>query len=603
MDSIIRLSAYVNKVSCANPLDCAEEVNALLSNSPAGDIAVFPKLALCSPAGGDFLKNSALLSQCSLALEMVRERAAAHGGYVIVGVALDDWGKTVSAMAVFHGGELIALIPTYDNAPPVANGGYSGQMLPPETVFACGALRFCIVGGRLSELAQNCAQAARTGCELIVVPAYDPVTAGATDEIRRTARTMSGVLGCAIAVVNGGVGDTSSPVAYRGFIALYECGQELGFSVGQNESFGLHADLDIQVIRALKKSAAYVTPSYEAEPSVQKAELLRQIRRNPWLPDDAAAYLADLFELQAGSLAARMENIGAARLVIGVSGGLDSTAALLACVRAVDRLGLPRKNIIGVTMPGFGTGERTRSNADELLEKLGVTRRDISIRKAVEQHFADIGHPGTPDTAFENAQARERTQVLLDLANMHGAIVVGTGDLSEEALGFCTFAGDQMANYNVNVCITKTVLRELVAHIARAMPEYGVSDILRAILDTPVSPELLPPGENGEILQKTEEILGPYELHDFFLYHLVRYRFGPLKIYAYACRAFRDSMKPEYVKDRLNLFLQKFCAAQFKRSCAPDAASITEVNLCGVTWNMPSDLDPGFLLKELERIL
>jgi NAD+ synthase (glutamine-hydrolysing) len=265
-------------------------------------------------------------------------------------------------------------------------------------------------------------------------------------------------------------------------------------------------------------------------------------------------------------------------------------------------LGLPRENILAVTMPGFGTSDTTHYNALSLMEGLGVTRRDISIRAAVRQHFEDIGHSGSPDATntYENAQARERTQIMLDLANMAGALMVGTGDLSEEALGFSTFGGDQLASYNVNCCLTKTVIRELVGHIAATGLIDGVSDVLRAILDTPISPELLPPGEDGEIKQKTEEILGPYILHDFFLYHFIKSRFTPSKIYTYACAAFSGEMEPDFIKDKLRLFFKKFCAGQFKRSCAPDAASITEVNLCGVNYYIPSDLDPTFLLRDLE---
>jgi NAD+ synthase (glutamine-hydrolysing) len=296
-----------------------------------------------------------------------------------------------------------------------------------------------------------------------------------------------------------------------------------------------------------------------------------------------------------------MENTGITKLVLAVSGGLDSTVALLVCVEAMALLDLPRKNIIGVTLPGFGTSDTTYYNALNLLEKLEVTRRDISIKAAVQQHFEDIGHGGEKDITYENAQARERTQVILDIANMIGGLMVGTGDLSEEALGFCTFGGDQLAGYNVNCCITKTVLRELTAHIADNNLIEGVADILRDILDTPVSPELLPPDEAGDIQQKTEEILGPYILHDFFLYHFIRYRFGPTKLYFYACMAFAGEMEPPFIKDKLRLFLKRFCAGQFKRACAPDAAAITQVNLLGANYRIPSDLDPSFLLAELEE--
>jgi NAD+ synthase (glutamine-hydrolysing) len=415
-------------------------------------------------------------------------------------------------------------------------------------------------------------------------------------------KSLSAATGCAIVLVNGGVGDTSSPYAYRGFVALCESGEELAFARGDNRSFSVTADLDGDVIRAHKRSAAYVEPAHAIRPLEGRPGLLRRIRQNPFLPaENPGAYLSDLFHLQARSLAARMENTGITKLVLAVSGGLDSTMALLVCVEAMALLDLPRKNIIGVTLPGFGTSDTTYYNALNLLEKLEVTRRDISIKAAVQQHFEDIGHGGEKDITYENAQARERTQVILDIANMTGGLMVGTGDLSEEALGFCTFGGDQLAGYNVNCCITKTVLRELTAHIANNNLVEGVADILRDILDTPVSPELLPPDEAGDIQQKTEEILGPYILHDFFLYHFIRYRFGPAKLYFYACMAFAGEMEPPFIREKLRLFLKRFCAGQFKRACAPDAAAITQVNLLGVNYRIPSDLDPSFLLAELEE--
>ena len=279
-----------------------------------------------------------------------------------------------------------------------------------------------------------------------------------------------------------------------------------------------------------------------------KRGLLRPVRPDPYLPEDPAAadaYLDELFSMQTASLAARLQNTGLSRMVVGVSGGLDSTLALLVSAAAADALDLPRENVVAVTMPGFGTSDRTYFNALSLIEHLGATGRDISIKAAVLQHFEDIGHdPAKKNTTYENAQARERAQILLDLANAVGGLVVGTGDLSEEALGWSTFAGDHISNYNVNVCITKTMIRRMVDYIARAELLGDAAEVLRDILDTPVSPELLPPDAAGNIQQKTEDILGPYALHDFFLYYLVKYGFRPSKLYYYACVAFSGRWTP-----------------------------------------------------------
>jgi len=606
MNSIIRITGAVNKVFCANPLDCAEEVKGLLEVLPKdqSDIIVLPKLALCSPSCGNLFLNGTLLEQCEQALAEVQKATADLPSYIIAGLAIDDFGKTVSAMAVLYRGELIGLIPTMDNSAPLANAGFSHDFLPPDTVFACGDLRFCIMGCSLSTLTLRAASTAQSGCDLIIAPAYAPVRAGRLGEVCQDLETITRAAGCAVALVNGGVGDTSSPYVYQGFVSIYECGSQLAHKVGGYESFSCSADLDLDVIRASKKIGACLPPAHSILPYATRTDLLRRVAPCPWLPErDQEGYLSELFSLQVRSLAARMENVGITKLVVGVSGGLDSTSALLVCAAAVDALGLPRESIVGITMPGFGTSDRTYYNALSLLESLGVTRREITIKQAVQLHLEDIGHGGKRDTTYENAQARERAQILLDVANAVGGLVVGTGDLSEEALGFCTFAGDHIANYNVNVCIPKTVLRRLVRHVAQEGLVEGASEVLEDILDTPVSPELLPTLDDGEISQKTEEILGPYELHDFFTYYFARYRMRPAKLYFYACAAFGGAMEPSFIRDKLKLFLRRFCSAQFKRACAPDAASITEVNLLGVNYYIPSDLDPSGLLREVDGVL
>lgn len=603
MNSIIRLTAAVNKVNCANPGDCLEEMLQVLREFPRcdeSDIVVFPKLSLCSPSCGSLFRNAGLLEQCADALAELAAATARMEGYIVAGLAWEEMGRPVSVMAVLHRGEVAGMVPTLDDPSPLYPGDDLPSLLPPDTVFACGDLRFQILGCDPGRLLGHAADA---GCDLILVPCYVPMPAGRRLEICESARLLSRSAGCAVAVVNGGVGDTSFPHIYRGFCAVYECGAELACQTASYESIACTVDLDLDILRAGERQSVCPAPRHAIRPIPSKPGLLRPVAPDPFLPaENRADYLGELFSLQVRSLVERMGNIGASRLVVGVSGGLDSTSCLLVSAAAMDALGLPRGNVVGITMPGFGTSDRTHFNALNLMELLGVSTREIPIREAVQQHFEDIGHAGRQDTVYENAQARERTQILLDVANAVGGVVVGSGDLSEEALGFCTFGGDHLAGYNVNVCIAKTVLRELVRYVGESGILQGVDEVIADILDTPVSPELLPPDESGEIGQKTEEILGPYELHDFFLYYFIRCHFRPAKLYFYACVAFAGKLEPEFIKEKLGVFLKRFCAAQFKRSCAPDAADITGLSLLAHNFYIPSDLDPSALLRELQEL-
>ena len=306
--------------------------------------------------------------------------------------------------------------------------------------------------------------------------------------------------------------------------------------------------------------------------------------------------------MQAEGLKTRLRHTGGKSAVIGLSGGLDSTLALLVVVRAFDSLHIPRDGITAVSMPGFGTTSRTKNNASGLAESLGVAFREISIAAAVEQHFKDIGHdPKVHDVTYENSQARERTQVLMDIANQTGGIVIGTGDLSELALGWATYNGDHMSMYGVNASIPKTLVRHLVRHAAE-YSEPTVRELLLDILDTPVSPELLPP-VNGEISQKTEDLVGPYELHDFFLFYMLRFGFRPTKIYRMACMAFAGSYDEQTIKKWMLIFYRRFFAQQFKRSCLPDGPKVGTVTLSPRgDFRMPSDASSRLWLDEIETL-
>lgn len=303
-------------------------------------------------------------------------------------------------------------------------------------------------------------------------------------------------------------------------------------------------------------------------------------------------------------LARRLDATHCRSAVIGISGGLDSTLALLVTCKAFDRLGLDRKGIVAVTMPGFGTTGRTRGNALKLMTGLGVTSREIPIGPAVERHFADIGHdPEVRDVTYENSQARERTQILMDVANQTGGMVIGTGDLSELALGWATYNGDHMSMYGVNAGVPKTLVAHLVAHFARTTSDDATRSTLLDIVDTPISPELLPPSADGTIAQVTEDLVGPYELHDFFLYHMLRFGFTPARVYAMALKAFDGAYSEDTIKHWLRTFYRRFFAQQFKRSCLPDGPKVGSVCLSPRgDWRMPSDACATMWLKECDTL-
>ena len=650
MHSLIRVSCVSNRV---RPLQPEASLGYLLEGVAAArksepDLIVLPAFAFTGSCCGSLYGNRALLEGTRAALDELRLATANFPGYVVAGLVIDDWNRPAPVCAVLRGGELLGLTPAAGESALAFEGGYSSQVLPAGTVFAVGNCRFTVFSCPPEELLLHTAELAATGCDLVVCPTAQPVCAGSTGETRRVFRQLTKTLGCAAALCNGGTGDSTSARLFQGFVGLYECGEELCFIAHKNaerDSWGdfLCADIDTDIIAACKRGGAYVAPYARAQDNAGKRGIQRRISANPFLcQTNRDAYLGELFAMQVCALTGRLTNTGIKRMVLGVSGGLDSTLALLVAARAADDLGLPRSAILAVTMPGFGTSGRTYHNAVELMERLDCDMAEISVKDSCLLHFKDIGHdPEVHDVTYENAQARERTQILFDLANRVGGLVLGTGDLSEEALGWCTFGGDHLAGYNVNVCLTKNMIRAVVKYVAGGgvlqepgvgqplsgpdarelglkrpksqlppasmtgkAPELGgagVAAVLADILATPVSPELLP-AKNGKIAQKTEEILGTYDVHDFFLYYFVKYHFAPTKLFRYACVAFGAQVPPAQIKELLLVFLRRFFAAQFKRSCAPDAAAITEVNLLPEHFTMPSDASAAAFLAQAEQI-
>ena len=333
--------------------------------------------------------------------------------------------------------------------------------------------------------------------------------------------------------------------------------------------------------------------------------LERPVDAHPFIPspDMMEKSCEEILNIQVMGLAKRLVHTGCQKVVIGISGGLDSTLALLVCAMTFDKLGLDRSGIIGVTMPGFGTTDRTYTNAIKLMQSLRITIREISIAKSVTQHFEDIGHDiSVHDTTYENSQARERTQILMDVSNQEGGLVIGTGDLSELALGWCTYNGDHMSMYAVNASIPKTLIACLVKFVAGTM-DADTSATLHDVVNTPISPELVPADEDGNIQQKTEDLVGPYELHDFFLYYFMRHGFRPMKIFLLAQKAFEGQYEDDVIKHWLKTFFRRFFSQQFKRSCLPDGPKVGSISLSPRgDWRMPSDASSELWLRECEML-
>ncbi|MBQ9260739.1 MAG: NAD(+) synthase [Prevotella sp.] len=424
---------------------------------------------------------------------------------------------------------------------------------------------------------------------------------------QQSARTIGGYV-----YASCGFGESTQDVVYGGNAMIFENGKLL--VEGERFSFQPQirmCQIDVEKLRterrqnttfinAQRGAHALNIPAKAVAP--KDFVLTRDIDAHPFIPKsgDMQTRCEEILSIQVAGLAKRLYHINAETAVIGISGGLDSTLALLVTVKAFDKLGLERKGIVGVTMPGFGTTDRTYNNAIKLMQTLGVTIREISIAKAVTQHFEDIGHDMKQhDITYENSQARERTQILMDVVNQVNGIVVGTGDLSELALGWATYNGDHMSMYGVNAGVPKTLIRYLVSYVAGEM----ATETLLDIVDTPISPELIPADEQGRIKQKTEDLVGPYELHDFFIYYFLRYGFGPAKIYIMAQKAFKDAYDDETIKKWLKTFCRRFFIQQFKRSCLPDGPKVGSVSLSPRgDWRMPSDASSALWISECEKL-
>ena len=451
---------------------------------------------------------------------------------------------------------------------------------------------------------------AKSGATVICNPSTSDDTIGKAEYRRSLVRMQSGKLCCAYIYTDSGFGESTTDTVYSAQNIICENASLL--SESERFTTGItYADIDVQKLMGERRRMSTFCSDNENvrriyfDMPLTDTKLSRKFEQTPFVPsakDDLSRRCKEIITMQATGLATRLAHTGIKNVVLGLSGGLDSTLALIVCVHAFDMLGIDRKNIHTVTMPCFGTTKRTKSNAEKLAEAYNVSFEEINITAAVRQHFIDIKHDeSVTDITYENSQARERTKILMNLSNKYGGLVIGTGDLSELALGWATYNGDHMSMYAVNVSIPKTLVRYLTAYEAE-ISEGELKTVLLDVLDTPVSPELLPPDKNGEIAQKTEDVVGPYELHDFFLYYFVRFGFTPSKIYYLAKHSFAGKYNNDTIKKWLVTFLKRFFSQQFKRSCLPDGPKVGSVTLSPRSdWRMPSDASVRIWLDELEN--
>lgn len=605
------------------------------------EIIVFPELCITGYTCQDLFGQQLLLEEAEKAVLKLLDFTRSLDIIAIVGLPVICGDLLLNCAAVIQKGDLLSLIPkTYlpnysefyekrwfasaqdldDTDLPFA--GKTMHVTAEPTLFrTCDGVHFGVeICEDVWAPAPPSNHLALSGAELIFNLSASDELIGKHDYLKsvlaqQSARTMTGYVysGC-------GYGESTQDVVYGGNAMIYENGKLLveadRFSM---EPQMMITQIDVEKLRTERRTnSTYVNAQHSYSAKIINAhgiqprdfQLIREIDAHPFIPKtaDMKQSCEEIFSIQVMGLAKRIEHTHSKKVIVGISGGLDSTLALLVCVKTFDKLKMDRKGIVGVTMPGFGTTDRTYNNAINLMKSLGITLMEISIAKAVTQHFKDIGHDAAVhDVTYENSQARERTQILMDLSNQLGGLVVGTGDLSELALGWATYNGDHMSMYGVNASVPKTLIQYLVRYVAeverKEKDDKKTYEILMDVVDTPISPELIPADENGNIKQKTEDLVGPYELHDFFLYYFLRFGFRPQKIFLLAQHAFKGSYDDETIKKWLTTFLRRFFAQQFKRSCLPDGPKVGSVSLSPRgDWRMPTDASSAMWLKECEML-
>ncbi len=605
---------------------------------------VFPELSVTGYTCADLFFQSLLMERALQGLEKIAEFSKKVKATVIIGVPIARRDAIYNCAAVISDGKVWGIVPKtylpnyneFYERRWFAEGTKSDAIISPfgydipfstRLIFDLTGIKFGVeICEDLWVPVPPSSEMTKDGAEIIFNLSATDELAGKHSYLIDLIEQQSARCRCGYVYASAGAGESSTDLAFSGNCII----AENGIILCSSQRFSLSpqmeiADLDVELLRNDRRR--HNTFRTEPEESIDSfimiknknlpdseknktyREILeyRKVNPTPFVEKNENLLqqrCQEISSIQAWGLAQRLRAIGCKKAVIGISGGLDSTLALLVTVKAFDLLSLDRKGIVGITMPGFGTTERTHGNAWNLMQELGVTPIEVPINKAVEIHFSDIAQdPEKHDATYENSQARERTQILMDMANKIGGIVIGTGDLSELALGWCTYNGDQMSMYGVNASIPKTLVRDLVKGYMISNDNEKVKHTLQDIIDTPISPELLPAGVDGTIAQKTEDFVGPYELHDFFLHLMLRHSFSPTKIFSLACKAFEGSYDRKTIKKWLITFYRRFFSQQFKRSCMPDGVKVGSVCLSPRgDWRMPSDASSSLWIKEAEEL-
>lgn len=645
MRGLVRVGAAVPSLALGNVKENMKRHLAMMREAKEKHVSIvtFPELSLTGYTCGDLFFQRRLLDGVTDALLALKDEMP-EGILAVVGAPLEIEGALYNCAVVLHKGEIISAVPKtflpnngefyekrwFQSGDARRDASVAIQKLKTDVcrqaIFETeDGVRFGI------ELCEDLWAPLPPSTMLSVEGAEIILNLSASNELlskreyrQQLISQQSARCQCGYVYVSAGMGESSSDLVFSGHSVIASCGTVIRESEGYlADNYLMTADIDIDRIRAdrMKQSsfadcAAQVRAMWKQEPNILRTmenALLPddaapdyRVSKHPFIPSDKASRqlrCAQILAMQATALARRLAVTGG-KVVVGISGGLDSTLALLAACKAVDMLHLPRTNILGITMPCFGTTDRTYHNALDLMTSLGVSQREIPIHNAVRQHFADIGHDESDHSVtYENCQARERTQVLMDVANKIGAIVLGTGDLSEIALGWCTYNADHMSMYGVNSGVPKTLVRWVIQTAAENEAFSSSRECLQSILDTPISPELLPPDEKGNILQQTEDVVGPYALHDFFLYYAIRFGYPPKKVFDLCCIAFQDDFSCETILKWLKNFYRRFWTQQFKRNCMPDGVKIGSIALSPRgDWRMPSDAQYKAWMDECDCI-
>ena len=632
------------KVASATPAlrlaDTAFNVQSCISlaekaNDSGVKLLVFPELAITGYSCGELFNTDTLLKSALDGLKEYIYATATYDMVSVIGLPVEMGDKLYNCAAIVSAGQLLGIVPkktlpnyaefyemrTFSPAP-LDNFAYVFEdnvvMFGTKQIFVCRQMPSLKIGVEICEdlwaqVPPSCVLCAG-GATVIANPSASSEIIG-KEEFRKALITVQSSKNiCGYVYSSSGIGESTSNVVFSGHCMIVESGEIISEKKPFADGDLIVSELDLQKIsRARRGSNTFGKNTFgeefceiEFDLEIEETALTRHISSHPFIPDDKNeldARCEKILTIQSLGLAQRLIASYSKKAVVGISGGLDSCLALLVMAKAMDYLKRPRTDIIAVTMPCFGTTARTKNNATVLCEELGVDFRQVDIFDAVKQHFTDIGHDmNNHNVVYENAQARERTQVLMDIANAEGGIVVGTGDLSELALGWATYNGDHMSMYGVNASVPKTLIRHVVryyADVERSMGELALSDAIYDILDTPVSPELLPAKDNGEIAQKTEDLVGPYELHDFYIFNFVRYGFSPKKLFRLAKIAFEGIYDEQTILKWLEVFTKRFFAQQFKRSCLPDGPKVGTVALSFNDFRMPSDVTSSVWLAEI----